>query len=356
MASEISDPMKHANNEFLKAGSTEASLDNRNTSESSSQSNPHLLYKVRYRTWTGDRVLYTCEDDKPIVIGNIESKQRPALELIQEILTHAKSEMGEKLNESPSGIDIIKKPFLRINSPAIINALQKMVHYCPDLYFSGDSVDIPEPFSVLIHHESELASFREAHAPGRTLSKRDKCERAKYTYEHLGALQDFLKQKVGSSVEAERLRHKNGFATFDMLWLLLKPGATIYCDTHYDGRYDAYVVQAIKRPNEELGNSLQVEVETWNLDFGGSIIVRRMRKFAEARFEGEKKISTLRMFPCEFWEGSATKKSPTDHRKSLEERGRMFFKLTSKCCMNYEGLTISRAGRYVRMKPSLIPW
>lgn len=54
-----------------------------------------------------------------------------------------------------------------------------------------------------------------------------------------------MKERLGLSVETKRQRHKREFATFEMLWLLLKIGIDIYHDTDYDGNLNAYVIKSV---------------------------------------------------------------------------------------------------------------
>ena len=340
MVLDIPDTVEPAGNEVVKSGSSHALPDDGELTKTPPKQSPHLVYKVQYRNLLSKQIVYTQESQGPIVIESNSARQLPALELITEVATNATLEGIEQLKDPPNTVFNVKRAVLKINSPAIINALQSVVEYCPELDFSGDSLSVSEPFRILIHHESELASFREQYAPGKSRSKSEYCDREQNTYEHLGALQTFLKERVGLRVETERIRHKRGVATFDMLWMLLKPGTTVYCDTWQWGDYDAYVVHSVEGGVDETGtNSLAIEL--WNLDFDGLGIGKRCITRLQLPFNGERRISKLVVFPCEFWEDGPTGMTVKGKRESLEERGKIFFKLTSRRCMNYDGLTIS---------------
>lgn len=339
MILDISDTVGPASNESVKSGSSHALPDDGELKKTPLEHNPHLVYKVQYRNVLSNQIVYTNESEGPIVIESKESRQLPALELITDVATNATLEGVEQLKDPPNTVFGAQSAALKINSPAIINALQKVVEYYPDLNFSGESLSVYEPFPVLIHHESELALFREKYAPGKTLSKSEYCDREKSTYEHLGVLQTFLKQRVGLRVETERMRHKKGVATFDMLWMLLKPGITVYCDFWADGAYNAYVIHSVKGGVGEGGTCMVIEM--WNLDSNGRLIGKRKHQTYQYPFNGERKISTLEVVPCEFWEEGSTETAVKGLKERLEERGKMFFKLMSKRCMNYDGLSVT---------------
>ena len=338
MILDIPDTVEIASSESVKSGSPHALLDDGEVTKTPVKHNSHLVYKVQYRNEISGQIVYTRESEGPIVVESRITKDLPALELITDITTSAALEGAEQLKEAPHTVLSIGKAELKINSPAIINALQKVVEYHPALDFSGESLSVSEPFEVLIHHESELAAFRDKYAPGDTQSENEYCERERDTYEHLGVLQKFLKQRVGLSVETEKLRHKRGFATFGMLWMLLKPGITVYCDIYRDGNYNAYVIHSVTEGIME-GRTLPLQIEMWYLDFNGSSIGKRVQRTIQLSFNGEKRISELDVFPCEYWEEKSTETGVKGLKESLEERGKMFLKLTSRRCMSYDGMT-----------------
>ncbi|KAL8792691.1 MAG: hypothetical protein Q9195_004751 [Heterodermia aff. obscurata] len=340
MVLDNSDSAERANCEPVKSGSSHALLDEQETTETPPKHNPHLVYKVHYRNTLSGQIVYTRESESLTAIESKITKDIPALELITDVATNATLEGIEQLKDPPHTVLNVGIAVLKINSPAIINALQKVVEYYPTLDFSGESLWVPEPFNVLIHHESELASFRDKYAPGQIQSESECCERERDTYEHLGVLQNFLKQRVGLSVETERLRHKRGFATFDMLWMLLKPGITVYYDHFGDGNISAYVVHTVTGGMTE-GRILPLEFNLWYLHFDGSRIGKTFQKAFQHPFNGERRISALAVIPCEFWEEKSTDTAVKGLAQSLEEGGKMFLKLTSRRCMNYDGMTTS---------------
>ena len=346
MVLDIPDRVGSASKELLNSVSSHALPDDGELGKAPLGSNPHLVYKVQYRNVLTEQIVYTRESEEPTVIESKVSREAPALELITNVTTNAALEGIEELKEPPQTVLSVRNALLKINSPAIINALQKVVEYYPDLDFSGEALWVDEPFHVLIHHESELASFRDKYAPGETRSESEYCERERDTYEHLGVLQDFLKQRVGLSVKTERLRHKRGFATFDMLWMLLKPGITVYCDPWLEGKYNAYVIHSVT--GGVIGSrTCPIEINLWYLNCNGSIIGKHDQKTVQYSFHGERMITALSVVPCEFWEDKSTETAVKGLKETLEERGRMFFKLTSRRCMSYDGMTVTVPRTYV---------
>ena len=296
-----------------------------------------LVYKVRYRNALDDGIVYTESQPKPIVVESKGSQEVYVLELITDVHTNASLKENEHLTEPPQSVFDVETSILQINSPAIINALQKVVEYYPAVDFSQEPFLVPEPFKVFIHHENELAALRETYASSEDTGGQEQCIREKDTYEHIGLLQQFLKQRLGNSLESERLRHQRGYATFDMLWLLLKPGITVFCDTLSDGNYDAYVLHSVTG-GEIKGRNTKLEITMWYLNYNGDYIGKEDTTKFQKPFNGEKDISTLEVFPCEFWKGEAAERNK-DLENSLIERGKLFLKLASRCCMSYDGLT-----------------
>ncbi|KAL9594654.1 MAG: hypothetical protein Q9219_006915 [cf. Caloplaca sp. 3 TL-2023] len=349
-ALEIPNLGQYASDQSLESEPSEASFNGQDSIEVPLKREPRIVYKVQYKNIASEQIVYTIEDHEPISADKRGPKTLPILELITDLQTSTTLEKAKELQYPPQVVASARNIYLKINSPAIINALQQVVEYYPGQDFSGTSVTVPEPFAVLVHHESELASFREMYGPdGNRSQTGDCCEREKNTYEHLAVLDDFLKQRVGVSVETERQRYERGFATFDMLWMLLRPGITVYCDSFDNGNYNAYVIESVTKPEADDTNpNPLLDIAMWCLDFNGESIGRRGFTTAQKPFNGEQKISTLEVVPCEFWEERPAEIASRYLREHLEQRGKMFLKLTSRRCMNYDGLTISYPRRHYK--------
>jgi hypothetical protein len=46
-------------------------------------------------------------------------------------------------------------------------------------------------------------------------------------------------------IEKERKRHARGMATFEMLWLLFRPGVEVLVDKYSTGEYQPYVMGSV---------------------------------------------------------------------------------------------------------------
>ncbi|OCK86279.1 P-loop containing nucleoside triphosphate hydrolase protein [Lepidopterella palustris CBS 459.81] len=230
--------------------------------------------------------------------------------------------------------------YIQINSVAVINALRAVVEYYPGQNLIGDSLTVAEPYTILVHHEKELAAYRENFAPGNNQEDSEQCEGEADSYEHLGIVLDFLHQTLKDSLEKENARHAQEvpMTTYDMLWTLFKPGVDVYFDTQSCGILDSYVVKSV---NWEINNGSPVRYSIclWNLYYDSIYIGPRNHIAVVLPFDGEKEIASLDIFPCEYLREDKYKETPEAMRKRLEERGKMFFRLTSKQCMWYDGLT-----------------
>ena len=195
-----------------------------------------ILYKVQYLD-IDDKHVFSEEGKEPMDIqSNLSVLGKSVIEVVTQVrvLGSYKTTINTEKKEPLSPITTINTS-LKINSPAIITALQSVVEYYPGLSFSEHSTTISEHYGVLYHHEEELKAYRDRFQPGAIDSKDGLCQRSMNAYEHLGILQDILSQRSGKAVEAERQRHARGVATFEMLWLLFKPGTDVYLDDQVNG-------------------------------------------------------------------------------------------------------------------------
>ena len=86
----------------------------------------------------------------------------------------------------------------------------------------------------------------------------------------------------------------------------------------------------------------------WKLIFNGHKFGRHTIQFAQPAYDGEKEISSLRVYPCEFLtEESKKGEESKPLRQKLEERGKMYFKLAQRECMDYDGFTSTWPKRHV---------
>ena len=304
---------------------------------------PNIVYILEYRSINTGDIIVTKEFDEPQSVQDtlVPGKIR-VLEVITEILSSQKGDptKGEKESElsQPPSVHSVAGTRLKINSPAIVTALQSVVEYYPGHTFLEESVTIAEPYAILIHHEKELASYRKRFAPGTSLSEDQKCERKKDTYEHLGILEKYLQDRMGPSVLAEKQRHARGYATFEMLWMLYKPGTDVYLRHYIDSSLSAAVVESTdEHSRPTYPNVLRMKI--WYMQYNGTFLGRRCIGRTQSRYDGEKEIAKLDVFPCQFLSEDTAQEGFKSQRTQIEERGKMFWRLTKKQCMHYNGST-----------------
>ena len=308
-----------------------------------------VLYKVQYLD-IDNTVVFSKEGKEPMGIqNNLSVLGKSVIEVISKvrILGPYESKTINAEKEEPLSTNTIVNTSLKINSPAIITALQSVIEYYPGLSFSEQSNTIPEPYGVLYHHEEELKAYRDRFRPDVINSKDELCRRSMNAYGHLGILKDVLSQQSGTAVEAERQRHARGVATFEMLWLLFKPGTDIYWEDKVNDHWNACVVSSVS-DDRLWGRSQPLKIHAWRLIFDGDKVGRRSFSISQPVYDGEKEISSLEVYPCEFLKEESEKGEEIKPlRQKLEERGKMYYKLAQKECMNYNGFTSTWPKRYV---------
>ncbi|KAF4629255.1 hypothetical protein G7Y89_g8889 [Cudoniella acicularis] len=186
---------------------------------------------------------------------------------------------------------------LIIHSELIIKALRAIVDYYPGQSLLGNTVSIKEPFSILVHFRKKLQEYKES------------CDDAK-TYHHIGVLQKYLEGNLGDKIleEDQRYTKPTPVATFEMLRMLFKPGIDVYA---------------------QIDDQLMM----WYFDFDGRMAGRRPHEVTIAPFEGEREITSLKVFPAKFLD-SNTELSP---RKRLEDRGEKFYSILMGKQIDYKG-------------------
>jgi hypothetical protein len=228
--------------------------------------------------------------------------------------------------------DTRRKVDMHIHSPSIIHALRSVVKYYPGQNLMGETVVIPAPYAILVHHEKELNEYKERCHP--SLLKEPIFPKEKNAYKEIKILQEFLKQTIMSEVELERERNQKGLETFDMLWLGRKPGATFKFRPSDD--LSAWVVGVIEYVN---GGTIGFGGASWNfgywcLDYNGNFIGTFKRNFMIERFEGEQNVNFVHIL-----EASAFEEPLHESVKELVQQGEKCFNLLSKQCQYYKGTT-----------------
>ncbi|CAG8972116.1 hypothetical protein HYALB_00008121 [Hymenoscyphus albidus] len=231
---------------------------------------------------------------------------------------------------------------IKIYSRPFIHALQKLISYWPDTSLVANSVEIMEPYAILIHHLDALEAYKMTYseATGREkyrdhpIHKRtdiESCNRE--TFEHINIIKGYLQPYQKDSIREERKLHQQtpAVATYAMLWLLLKPGITVYAQL--DGSTAAFVVSEVKCKPSVLRKRGAYHVKLWYLDFDGRHVGRREHNAIIYPFDGSRDITSLTVYPCEYHDNS----DGGALRTKLEDRGEIFFSMLSGAQMEYYG-------------------
>ncbi|KAJ8111848.1 hypothetical protein ONZ43_g5524 [Nemania bipapillata] len=240
---------------------------------------------------------------------------------------------GESDDESNDAATAAPKPVITMNihSQYLIHALQAVISYYPRVNLQDCPVSIPAPYRLLYLHRAELASYRDnqpsSHSP----------EYAEITARHINVLLDFLTENMGPTLAKEEALHKleHPSATFDLFWLLLKPGSIIYAKRY--GLWTPYVISGVKAGSSNTFN--QYKVNCWFLESNGVVLKRYMETFRVQPWTGEQVISSLPVIPEAFWiEDMVAQGGRTMKDKCIEE-GRLYWELLKKpTYMDAQGL------------------
>jgi hypothetical protein len=242
------------------------------------------------------------------------------------------------------------RPFIRVYSRVIINALQSVVNYYPNQDLVSDPMDIHWPYTVVLHHRTELLQFlRDFQSPVCEFD-RETCG-AKETGRHLQLLLDFVEDKVGNELRLakEQLNRVVPVVSFDTLWLLLKPGVDVYERYELDESTEPRVVSKVDLDSFLDGSWSQYKITMWTLNNDTLGLQPVILEKTISRFHGERPIYELELFPCEFLPSHETRK------QELIKRGKLFADLQQVKCMYFEGESIEEPRQpvskvYVKLK------
>lgn len=268
-------------------------------------------------------------------------QQAPAFQMITLVRTSVRSLDSHEYRKLAKGFrSIITSPdisldvsttSIRILSKDIIRDISDVVSYYPAVKLNGQTMHLEEPYSIIAHHQQLLESRQ-------NLSK---------STSHLIG---FVKESMfKDNIREEEAQNKDGFCTFPMLWLLYKPGETVYAEIK--GELFAFVIGFVNSPHG-LFSSLKAmhqkyEIVVWNLDFDGHYVGRCSRSLFIEPFEGTRDISTLKVVPSRFID----KKDGGETRRRLERLGRQWYELLPGRAIQYSGLGRQkgwdRTNRYV---------
>jgi hypothetical protein len=227
------------------------------------------------------------------------------------------------------------EPLIQICSKHLINAIRAVVAYYPYFSTSGDILTIPSPYRVLYHHREDLSLYRFNQPEEHT------SEYAATTAEHIDILLKFLDQSNNSAIRKEEERHRleEPMATYELFWLLLKPGSIIYAK-----RYDIwtpFVISSVRGGNSSFRPSDQYSIDCWMLESNGAKVGRFMQGFNVPPWLGEQAISTLPVVPAAFWKEDLNAQGGLPMHDRQVQLGKMYWELLKKpTYMDYDGMLV----------------
>ncbi|KAL4730640.1 hypothetical protein ACLX1H_002678 [Fusarium chlamydosporum] len=231
----------------------------------------------------------------------------------------------------------ISRPFMNIHSVHLINALKAVVTYYPKFSLEGKTIEIDSPYQVLYHHRQELSHYKDhqpsAHSP----------EYAATTSKHIDLLLSFLEDNLGEEIRREEERHKldTPMATFDLFWLLLKPGEVFYAKRH--DIWAPYVVSSVSNgSNVDTRSRYGYKVNCWMLESNGTKVNRFMHSFNLSPWLGEQEIGGLSVIPIAFWPENFEAQGGMTMREKNIALGKLYWELLKRpTYMDYEGLLVN---------------
>ncbi|ETS05553.1 P-loop containing nucleoside triphosphate hydrolase protein, partial [Trichoderma reesei RUT C-30] len=243
----------------------------------------------------------------------------------------------------------------------MIRPFRALVHYNQEIRakfaqlkekFGDDALQVQEDTNEakVSENQDKPAESQETPSTGQ-----DKPTDKEYTssltaYQHLGCLIDFMDNTIQAKMDYLSGTQPRTIS-FNHLWYLFKPGD----DVVGQGRRQAYRVISItstghkvtppwrnwKRDESEPAASITLFCVY--IDFDGKQLGPVSKSFVISKFDGEKAITALEVYPIRFAEDdySVTKDDPkAGFQQELIDRGKMFIDVASVKHMHYNGFTL----------------
>ncbi|KAK2767722.1 hypothetical protein FQN54_003880 [Arachnomyces sp. PD_36] len=301
-----------------------------------------IKYRTEFVNFTSGQVV-ASEDKKD---ENLTSGEPPVMEYVELRITQEAAVSSGMTSESTTKKEYHEysrgHSYITILSPAVCEALRCVVDYYPSVNLSGNTIKVSEPFEIFVFFEQELTEYRNRLADAASGEELENCAN-RYAYKHIGVVQEFVRNRIQKDVDAERERHSRGYATFDMLWLLYRPGSDVYYDLWDVGEHEPYVVRNVSYSLVN-GSTNQYEITYWNIDGTKDWVGPCETSATVQRFAGEKEIVSLNSYPCEYLSFSKDVEDGDAEkiREHFTNRGKKWYKLRNgKKCYAFDGFTIS---------------
>lgn len=230
--------------------------------------------------------------------------------------------------------DNVRTTRITLNTPSLNSALRHVVHWDPLVNPRFRQIVVHEPYAVLVRHFHELTAYASEIQVSRTETQPSSASEHK----DIDALIDFTQRVIEvADVATEYSRHERNACIFSKLWLLFYPGITVYANVKDTAGLAAYVVRSVQTDTSILRPLWQSNepyiLHLWRLNYDGQYVKRQTCSVAIDYFEGERDISSLKVFPCEYLDKVDCGKT----RSELEDRGRRWYQLLRGGATYYDG-------------------
>ncbi|KAF5002171.1 hypothetical protein FGRMN_547 [Fusarium graminum] len=256
---------------------------------------------------------------------------RPITEAFEHVDYRYDGLPDEDLDREMAGPEVTK-PVMVVHSEHLINALKAVVVYYPYINFDGKPVKINAPYRVLYHHRQELSQYK--HRQPSTHSP----EYVATTAEHIDVLLKFLDENLGHAIRREEECHQlpTPKATFDLFWLLLKPGEVFYAKRH--DIWTPYVISSVTVGQGSSNPYDAYKIRCWMLESNGTKVNRYMSSFRLSQWLGEQAIGSLSIIPAAFWPEDFEAQGGMTMREKNIALGKLYWELLKRpTYMDYEG-------------------
>ncbi|KEY73453.1 hypothetical protein S7711_07482 [Stachybotrys chartarum IBT 7711] len=332
------DQVDIASNNVEKFDGQDETLENEQPHEKTEEA--LIKYRIEYVSNVSEKT--ASADGKGDVLDPRE--EPPVLEYVDVRFTDELSSFDTALMDRKSDHSFKEKSkghcYIRILSPAVCEALRCVVDYFPGVDLSGHVIKVFEPYTIFVFYEKELNEYRERLKWEDDNGPPDVCPN-RWAYKHIGIAQDFVRARTKTAVEKERKLHEQGLCTFDMLWLLFKPGAEVFMDYYLIGEYDPWIASWVSFDLMN-GATRQYRISHWNMDADRDWVGPAQHDIEIDRFAGEKDIISLRTYPCEFlrFDPTVGEDDLKGIRQHFVDRGRRWYQMRRKrVCCAFDGFT-----------------
>ncbi|PYH40397.1 P-loop containing nucleoside triphosphate hydrolase protein, partial [Aspergillus saccharolyticus JOP 1030-1] len=165
--------------------------------------------------------------------------------------------------------------------------------------------------------------------------------------DQLQVLVDFLDHDLKAKMDYVRSDQCHR-VSYDDVWYLFRPGDEV---VDQGGKQAYRIIGVTSSPHKVTSpyrnwetsskDEPTVMLQCAHVDFDGKFLGPVLQTFRIARFDGEKAITSLRVFPLRLAGTRAGNLASTvDVRQQLIDRGKMFIKVLAKKHMHYSGLTL----------------